>query len=100
MRPDIMDTKITIHETEEYKDWYLSLSDKKKLQIAGRLDRIEKHGHFGHVESLDEKLFELKWKNGLRIYFIRTAKATIVLLLGGLKNAQEKDIKKARLLLR
>jgi len=94
---DIM--MIKVNDTTEYRDWYDSLSEIHKAMISGRLDRIKNDGHFGKVRPLGENLLELKWKNGLRIYFCKTGTNTILLLLGGIKNAQKKDIKKARLLL-
>jgi len=41
----------------------------------------------------------LKWENGKRVYFAKTEPVIILLLNGGLKNAQKKDIQKARILL-
>jgi putative addiction module killer protein len=56
-------------------------------------------GHFGMVRKLDKNLAEFKWKNGLRVYFtlIRYQEdRMILLLLGGNKNSQDWDIKKAK----
>lgn len=55
-------------------------------------------GHFGHAKQLAKNLAEIKFNNGSRIYF--TLKEdngkVVVLLLGGNKNGQDKDIKKAK----
>jgi putative addiction module killer protein len=67
--------------------------------LEARLERIETSGHFGDVKHLGDGLCELRWKSGLRIYFCKHEENAILLLLGGIKNAQTKDIKQARLLL-
>ena len=50
------------------------------------------------MRIITSQVAELKWKNGIRVYFFKEDDETIFLLLGGLKNAQKKDIKKAKLL--
>lgn len=61
--------------------------------------RIELHGHFGDSKYLGDKLFELRWKSGIRVYYFKSDRNEIKLLLGGDKNAQEKDIQKAKTLI-
>lgn len=73
---------------------------KEQTQINARLQRIHSNGHFGDAKYLGAGLAELRWKNGWRVYFFKEALTGIILLIGGSKNAQEKDIKRARLLLR
>ena len=77
------------------REWFDSLNDRERAQIVARIDNIEDYGHFGDSKYLGEKLYELRWQNGRRIYFGRFEGFVILLLIGGLKNAQEKDIKKA-----
>ena len=72
---------------------------KTKAQVLARLYRISEYGHFGDAKHLNEKLSELRWKNGLRIYFTlihNTEKQLVLLLVGGTKNSQKKDILKAK----
>ncbi|SCA63127.1 Uncharacterized protein HI_1419 [Chlamydiales bacterium SCGC AG-110-M15] len=90
---------IRILKTPDFEKWFKQLRNKEQLQVDSRLEMV-KHGHFGDAKSLGDGLAELRWKSGRRIYFFKSSKSTIVILLGGLKNAQEKDIKKARILLR
>jgi putative addiction module killer protein len=85
--------------TEEFQEWFDKLSEKDQAQVAARIYNIEKHNHFGDAKYLDHGLAELRWENGRRVYFVKTDKDNLLLLTGGLKNAQNKDIKKARLLL-
>ena len=89
-----------IRKSKEFDFWFSELSIDYKKAVYSRLYRIEKDCHFGDVKSLKQGLYELRWKNGIRVYFYRSGKESIFVLLGGLKNAQEKDIKKARILLR
>lgn len=89
-----------IRKSKEFDAWFSKLSVDYKKAIYSRFYRIEEGGHFGDVKPLKQGLYELRWKNGIRVYFFRSEKEAIFVLLGGLKNAQEKDIKKARLLLR
>jgi putative addiction module killer protein len=90
--------KIEIHSTAEFDSWLSDLPLKEELQIRKRLYSLENEGHFGDCKYLDDALFELRWKNGRRVYFVKISDRAIVLLLGGRKNAQEKEIKKAKLL--
>ena len=90
-----------IQRTPEFKEWFDRQTEKYKAQIDARLKNIELYDYFGDYKSLGEKLFELRWKNGRRIYYTLIKKETITLtLLGGFKNAQKKNIKKARQILK
>lgn len=77
-----------------------ALCEKEKGQILARLKNIKNFVHFGNVKYLGKRLSELRWKNGRRIYFYREDNNIIILLIGGLKNEQKKDIKKAYLFLK
>lgn len=84
---------------ELYIKWLQNQSPKSQGQIDRRLQKIELHNHFGHVRNLGGGLAELKFNDGRRIYFSVTGENEITLILGGNKNGQEKDIKKAKKLL-
>jgi putative addiction module killer protein len=54
---------------------------------------------FGDVKRIDLQIAELRWKNGRRIYFCWAEdekEEFIILLIGGNKNSQKKDIQRAR----
>lgn len=85
--------------TAEFNTWFENQDDKVKGLVRARFSRIEVAGHFGVVKSLDDGVYELKWKNGLRVYFGYLEKTKILVLLGGNKNGQSKDIKKAKKIL-
>ena len=94
---------VKITKAPEFEEWLERLRIKEQAQVEARLYRIEAFGHFGDIQPLqgsEYPLFELRWKNGWRVYFYREEKASIRLLVGGKKNDQKKDIKKAETLLR
>lgn len=86
----------TIATTEEYDEWHVEQTSKSKLQIDPRLLKIQDENHFGVIRDLEEDLYELKWKSGRRIYYAYLEEENILLLLGGNKNGQNKDISQAR----
>ena len=90
-----------IQRTPEFKKWFDTQTEKSKAQIDARLKNIELYEYFGDYKSLGAKLLELRWKNGRRIYYtlIRKEEATLI-LLGGFKSAQKKNIKEARQILK
>lgn len=91
---------IEIIEKNGFTDWFNALTKKEQMKVAARLERIKNHEHFGDAKNIGNELSELRWKNGWRIYFIAGKKNNIVLVIGGHKNDQKKDIQKARLFIR
>lgn len=85
-----------IHPTIKFNDWFEKQTEKSKVQIEKRLEKIRDFGHFGHFRQLDNELYELKFTDGRRIYYIIIPVNNVILLLGGCKNGQESDIQKAR----
>lgn len=90
---------ILVLRTKEFLLWFENLNTKDQLQIDTRVHLIQEYGHFGDAKNLGNGLAELRWKNGRRVYFTKIDSLVILLLVGGLKNAQKKDIKKARVLI-
>lgn len=91
---------IYVKESNEYLTWLHNLTNKEQAKAKARISRIENNEHFGIVKNLSEGLAELKWTNGWRIYFISIGHKKILLINGGHKNEQEKNIKKARIYIR
>jgi putative addiction module killer protein len=89
---------VTFLKTAEYSTWYESQTVKVRVQIESRLDKIKEHDHYGHIRRLSSVLFELKFNNGNRIYCTEKVVdgKTVILILGGNKNGQNKDIKRAQ----
>lgn len=92
----------SIYETEEYKIWFKAETLKSQRQILNRLLKICDESYFGNNKYLETAdIWELKFNDGRRIYYtIITQKHKMILLLGGNKNGQDKDIKKATTILR
>ena len=84
-----------ILKTYDFTIWYDNQPLKIRFQIDGRLQRITDNDYLGHVKKLDDHTFELKFNNGNRIYFTKKGSQIIILLAGGNKNSQPKDIKKS-----
>lgn len=91
-----------LEQLESFKDWYDTLSMKLRKQIDARLSRVQNHEHFGDSKDLGDGVGELRWKNGTRVYYalIEDGDKVMLLILGGNKNGQDKDISKAKSLLK
>jgi putative addiction module killer protein len=85
--------------TKEFENWLNKESSKIQALVESRVFRIEHYDHLGDAKHLGDGLSELRWKNGLRVYFARVGARVVLLIHGGGKNAQKNDIKKARALL-
>lgn len=88
--------KFAIYFLKKYEEWLQTQTEKSKLQIEKRLDMIKQEGHFGHIRDLGDRLFELKFSDGRRIYYTIIPVNNVILLLGGCKNGQDSDIRKAK----
>ena len=81
-----------------FHDWVESFRDGKTRSILfGRLARV-RVGNLGRCESLGQGIFELKidYGPGYRIYFGYKNLQIVLILLGGEKSTQRKDILKAQ----
>ena len=89
-----------IHTTLIFDKWVKSLKDRKAaLAIAKRLDRVML-GHLGDVKAVGDGVSEMRIfvGKGYRLYFTIRNGELIVLLCGGDKSSQQRDIKKAKVL--
>ena len=88
--------------TEIYNKWVFKLKDNTALlKIDVRLERL-KQGNFGDVKSVGDGVSELRidYGPGYRIYFTKQGDTIILLLCGGDKRTQDKDIKRAKEMLK
>jgi putative addiction module killer protein len=83
-----------IKRTKEFDKWFKKLRDNKfKKKIANRFHNITL-GNFGDCKRLDEFLWELRFKESYRIYYIVVDE--VVIIFGGSKDTQTRDIIKAK----
>jgi len=87
--------KFQILKTQKFNEWLSFQTDVVQSLVLARLHRISVDGHFGVTNHFDG-LVELKWKSGLRVYTARIGQMLIVVLGGGNKNGQSKDIRQAK----
>ncbi|QCK16106.1 type II toxin-antitoxin system RelE/ParE family toxin [Mangrovivirga cuniculi] len=88
-----------IEQTTEFEKWFRKLKDRKaKAKILLRLQRIEDQGNYGDCQPIGEGLSELRihYAKGYRVYFKERGDTLVLLLIGGDKSTQSKDIKKAK----
>ena len=88
---------IEIVQTDNFSEWLEGLRDRRaKTAIEKRLDRVAL-GNFGDVSSVGSGVNEMRVHigAGYRIYFIHRGKTVIVLLCGGDKGSQSRDIVRA-----
>ncbi len=87
-----------LKETDYFKRWRSTIKDTKALaRVLIRLENV-RQGHFGDTKSLKGGLHELRIHigKGFRIYYSKKGKRVILLLSGGTKSSQSKDIARAR----
>jgi putative addiction module killer protein len=86
-----------IRQTEAYAQWFDGLRDRQaRARINARIRRLSL-GNPGDVRPVGEGVSELRidYGPGYRVYFVRRGQALVILLAGGEKRSQERDIKTA-----
>lgn len=93
---------VVIYKTESgkvpFNDWLNGLRDRKTRQrILNRLFRVES-GHYGDHKPVGDGVIELRFffGAGYRIYFGEDGDKLVILLTGGNKDSQSKDIQQAK----
>jgi putative addiction module killer protein len=87
---------INILKTNTFSDWFTSLRDKRaQARIQVRIDRLSV-GLFGDVKFFDGiGEARIDYGPGYRVYFTRKGNEIIILLCGGDKRSQRRDIERA-----
>ena len=91
----------TVRQTQEFQDWLDSLKDiKAQLRIVARL-RLAEAGNLGDWKSVGNEVSEMRiaFGPGYRLYFTKRQNILIVMLAGGDKSTQARDIKRAKKIL-
>jgi putative addiction module killer protein len=88
-----------IEKTAEIDKWLRKLKDfQAKAKILFRIQKLENNEHFGESKSVGDGIYELRinFAKGYRIYFKEKDGKIILLLVGGDKSTQKRDIAKAK----
>ncbi|MDZ8227227.1 type II toxin-antitoxin system RelE/ParE family toxin [Nostoc sp. ChiVER01] len=96
--PKEIKSYLSVNGINPFSEWFDSLRDiRAKAKIRARLDRVEA-GNLGDCKSVGDGVFELRidYGSGYRIYFGQQGSTVIILLCGGDKSTQDKDIAKAK----
>lgn len=89
-----------VRQTSDFADWFAALADARaKQRIAARIVRIEA-GNFGDCRSVGSGVSELRIDvgPGYRVYFTLRGLELVILLCGGDKGSQRRDIARAQAL--
>ena len=80
-----------------FDEWFETLAPQVQARIDVRLDRVSL-GNFGDYKSVGEGVFELRFTfgPGYRVYYGMTGERIVLLLIGGSKKGQSRDIKAAQ----
>ena len=89
--------KYDIKETVYFHKWLEKQPEQLFSRILTRINRVKK-GNWGEYRWIDNKIVELKFDfgKGYRIYFAIKQQEIIILLNGGDKSSQDRDIEKAK----
>jgi putative addiction module killer protein len=87
-----------VQTTELFDQWLSDLTDRRaRARITSRIDRLSQ-GNAEDVKAVGEGVSEMRIDTGpgYRVYYKQTGRTIIVILCGGDKSSQDKDIKKAK----
>lgn len=88
----------TVRLTQEFQDWLDALTDRRaQVRIAARL-RLVEAGTLGDWKPVGASVSEIRIDvgPGYRLYFTRRGDVVIIMLCGGDKSGQKRDIKRAQ----
>ena len=88
-----------IEKTTEFDKWLRKLNNlTAKAKILFRIQKLEKDEHFGGCKPVGDGIKELKinYAKGYSVYFSEKDGKIIILLIGGNKLTQQKNIEKAK----
>jgi putative addiction module killer protein len=89
-----MEYRYEVRQTDRFADWYRSLRDTRaRKRIQARIDLLGL-GNAGDCKAVGFGVYEMRihFGPGYRVYFMRRAKTVYVLLAGGDKRSQKRDI--------
>ena len=89
---------LAVRQTVEFSDWLRRLKDANAVaRIIGRIRRMEL-GNPGDTRSVGQSILEMRidYGSGYRIYYVHRGAQIVLLLCGGDKRTQQRDIKRAQ----
>ncbi len=89
---------IEIRQTEDFAKWFKQLKDRQaRARIQARIDRMTLGG-FGDCKPVGNGVSEMRvhYGPGYRVYFVQRGETLVILLAGGAKRTQSKDIQVAQ----
>ena len=92
---------IIIEKTNEFDKWIRKLKDiRAKSKILFRVQKLETDEHFGDYKPVGDGISEMpiNYAKGYRVYFKEKDTKIVILLIGGDKSNQQKDIEKAKII--
>lgn len=91
---------LEVRETPQFTAWLRSVRDPTSRAVVVRRIRRLALGNPGDVKSVGNGVSELRINHGrgFRVYFVRRGETLVVLLCGGDKGSQARDIAKAKAL--
>lgn len=92
---------LSVIETEEFTVWLKNLRDQVgRRQINRRIARIASLEHFGDWASVGDGVAELRvhFGPGYRVYYVVRQAEVVILLCGGVKDRQDRDIARAKMM--
>ncbi len=88
---------LIVRQTDGFKQWLAGLNDSSaRIRILTRIDRLAL-GNAGDVEPVGEGVSEMRihYGAGYRVYFVQRGDTLVIILAGGTKKTQDKDIRAA-----
>jgi putative addiction module killer protein len=89
---------LEIRRTAEFSDWLRNLRDRQaKARVIVRLERAAE-GNLGDVKSVGDGVGEIRitYGPGYRLYFVQKGEVVVIMLCGGDKSSQARDIRNAK----
>lgn len=86
-----------VQQTQKFSQWLTKLKDMRaRIAIVRRVERAQS-GNLGDVKSVGESVYEMRidMGPGYRLYYTMCGDKLIILLVGGDKSTQQRDIEKA-----
>ena len=89
---------IDVRQTLVFKQWFAALRDRRGAAIVARRIRRLALGNFGDAKAVGDGVSELRiaFGPGYRVYFVQREARLVILLCGGDKDTQARDITKAK----